>query len=98
MEPMSPDLENQPSLQNGWRLYNNYCLGCHSLKYQRYERTADDLGVPHEIVLEKLVFQDQKIGELMTTSMDPPGCEELVRRATSGSDHGRPGSRYRLAV
>lgn len=70
MEPMTPDLRDQPSLQNGWRIYNNYCMGCHSLKYQRYERTADDLGVPHEIVLESLVFQDQKIGELMTTSMD----------------------------
>lgn len=71
MEPMEPDLENLPSLQNGWRLYMNYCLGCHSLKYQRYERTADDLAVPHDIVLEQLIFTGQKIGEPMTTSMDP---------------------------
>jgi cytochrome c1 len=71
MESMSPDLENLPSLQNGWRLYTNYCLGCHSLKYQRYERTADDLGVPHQIALEQLVFTGQKIGEQMTTAMQP---------------------------
>lgn len=71
MDPMEPDLENLPSLQNGWRLYTNYCLGCHSLKYQRYERTADDLAVPHDIVLEQLIFTGQKIGEPMTTSMDP---------------------------
>ena len=25
MEPMNPDLQNLPSLQNGWRLYVNYC-------------------------------------------------------------------------
>lgn len=75
MEHITPDLENQPSLQNGWRMYNNYCLGCHSLKYQRYERTADDLGVPHEIALETLIFGDQKIGELMTTSMDPQAAK-----------------------
>ena len=71
MEPMDPDLQNLPSLQNGWRLYVNYCLGCHSLAYQRYERTADDLGVPHDIALEQLVFTGQKIGEQMTTAMQP---------------------------
>ncbi len=71
MEPMKPDLQNSPSLQNGWRLYVNYCLGCHSLQYQRYERTADDLGVPHKIALQQLVFTGQKIGEQMTTSMRP---------------------------
>ena len=70
MEDFDPDLENLPSLQNGFRLYVNYCLGCHGLKYQRYERTADDLGIPHEIALEKIVFSDQKIGELMTSAMD----------------------------
>ena len=71
MEAMTTDLENQPSLQRGFRLYVNYCLGCHSLKYQRYERTADDLGIPHDIAMETLVFTDQKIGDLMTTAMDP---------------------------
>ena len=70
MEPMDPDLENVPSLQNGARLYVNYCLGCHSLQYQRYERTADDLQIPHEIALENLVFTGQKIGERMTNAMD----------------------------
>lgn len=71
MEPITPNLQDQPSLQNGWALYMNYCIGCHSLKHQRYERTADDLGIPHEIVLEKLIFTGQKIGEQMTTAMDP---------------------------
>jgi len=71
MEPITPNLRDQPSLQNGWALYMNYCIGCHSLKHQRYERTADDLGIPHEIVLENLVFTGQKIGEQMTTAMDP---------------------------
>ncbi len=70
MESIDPDLTNKPSLQNGMMLYMNYCMGCHSLQYQRYERTADDLGIPHELVLENLIFTDQKIGGLMTTSMD----------------------------
>ncbi|MDA1073726.1 MAG: cytochrome c1 [Proteobacteria bacterium] len=71
MEDFDPDLENKPSLQNGMKLYMNYCIGCHSLMFQRYERTADDLGIPHEIALEQLIFSGQKIGELMTTAMDP---------------------------
>lgn len=66
---MTPDLTDKPSLQRGFKLYVNYCLGCHSLKFQRYERTADDLGVPHDIALENLVFTGQKIGDLMATSM-----------------------------
>ena len=91
MQSFDPDLENLPSLQNGMRLYVNYCLGCHGLQFQRYERTADDLGIPHEIALEKLVFSDQKIGEQITTAMDaekakdwfgaPPPDLTLVTRA-----------------
>tara|TARA_A100001037_G_scaffold299773_1_gene326089 strand:- start:8201 stop:8935 length:735 start_codon:yes stop_codon:yes gene_type:complete len=76
MQPMDPELENLPSLQNGFKLYVNYCIGCHSLQYQRYERTADDLGIPHEVALENLVFTDQKIGDLMTSAMDPEKAKQ----------------------
>ena len=76
MEAMEPDLTDKPSLQNGMRLYMNYCIGCHSLQYQRYERTADDLGIPHDLVMKHLVFTDQKIGEQMTNGMDPIASKE----------------------
>ena len=69
MRSMQPDLRDAASLQRGVKYYVNYCLGCHSLKFQRYERTATDLGVPEEIFLEHLVFTGQKIGGLMATSM-----------------------------
>ena len=75
MAPMSPDLNDQPSLQRGLQLYANYCLGCHSLQFQRYERTADDLGIPHDVVADELIFTGQKIGELMTTAMDPESAK-----------------------
>ena len=75
MQPMSPNLEDQPSLQRGFALYANYCLGCHSLRFQRYERTADDLGIPHEAAVDELIFTGQKIGELMTTAMDPESAK-----------------------
>ena len=69
LAPMSPNLEDKPSLQRGMRLYMNYCIGCHSLKFQRYERTADDLGIPHQVALDNLIFTDQPIGGLMETAM-----------------------------
>ncbi len=75
MEPMEPDLKNLPSLQNGLRLYANYCIGCHSLKFQRYQRTAQDLGIPEDVMLEQVVFTGQKIGEQMVTAMDPEGAK-----------------------
>ncbi len=69
LENMTPDLYDKPSLQRGVRLFVDYCLGCHSLKYQRYERVADDLGVPHQLFEEKLIFTGQKIGEQMKNAM-----------------------------
>ena len=69
LRSMEPDLHDAPSLQRGAKYYVNYCLGCHSLKFQRYERTAVDLGVPEDLFLENLIFTGQKIGGLMATSM-----------------------------
>ncbi|MGH8596727.1 MAG: cytochrome c1, partial [Gammaproteobacteria bacterium] len=69
LEPFKPNLQDLPSLQRGAALYVNYCLGCHSLKFQRYERTADDLDIPHDIFMTNLVFTDQKIGSLITNAL-----------------------------
>lgn len=63
------DFDNKESLQRGLKYYANYCLGCHALEYSRYERVADDLGIPHEVMLENVVFTGQKIGELMGNAM-----------------------------
>jgi cytochrome c1 len=69
MEPFEANSEDMPSLQRGAALYVNYCLGCHSLRFQRYERTADDLDIPHDIFMENLVFSGQKIGGLMSSAL-----------------------------
>ena len=44
------DLGDQASLQRGAKLYMNYCSGCHSLKYLRYSRMAEDLGLSEDEV------------------------------------------------
>ena len=37
------EVENLASLQRGARNFMGYCSGCHSLKYERYSRMAQDL-------------------------------------------------------
>lgn len=71
LEPVDIDARDLPSLQNGMKMYVNYCLGCHSMKFQRYERTADDLAIPHQVALDTVVLTGQKIGELMVNGMNP---------------------------
>ncbi|WP_024695255.1 cytochrome c1 [Pseudomonas syringae] len=71
LESVDIDVSDKAALQDGARTFVNYCMGCHSAKYQRYERVADDLGIPHEVMLEKLVFTGAKIGDHMRTGMQP---------------------------
>ena len=71
MESMSPDLEDVESLQRGLALYANFCLGCHSVQYQRYERTAADLGeIPEQLMLDNVIFTGQRIGGYMESAMN----------------------------
>lgn len=64
------DISDQPSLQRGAKLFMNYCLGCHQMQYQRYERTFRDIGIPTEIGAQTLIFDDSKVGDHITNSMD----------------------------
>ena len=62
---------DQASLQHGAMLYVNYCLGCHSLKYARYNRVASDLGIPEDLFMKNLVFNpNTRFADLINNSMD----------------------------
>jgi ubiquinol-cytochrome c reductase cytochrome c1 subunit len=70
--PYTADIDqtDKASLQRGAKLYMNYCLGCHQMQYQRYERTFNDLGIPNELGLEHLVFtKDTKVGDHIKNAM-----------------------------
>ena len=70
-DEFTADPHDQPSLQRGAALYMNYCMGCHSLQYSRYNRVAQDLGIPEDLMQANLIFDPSvKIGELMTNAMD----------------------------
>lgn len=70
------NLKDKVSLQNGAKLFTNYCMGCHSLKYLRYERIVEDLGIPEELVMENLNFTSERIGDTMTNAMDKTLAEK----------------------
>lgn len=58
------DLGNKASLQRGAKYFVNYCMGCHSLEYSRYNRVAADLEIPEDLVQENLIFTRDRKGEL----------------------------------
>lgn len=43
--PVKIDWQDKAALQRGAKLFMNYCSGCHSLQYMRYNRMARDLGL-----------------------------------------------------
>ncbi len=59
------DVRNQASLQNGAKIFMNYCIGCHSMKYSRFERVGVDLGIPDDLLRKDIMFTAEKPGELM---------------------------------
>lgn len=75
-EHFEADFDDKPSLQRGAKVFVNYCMGCHSANFSRYERVATDLDIPLDAMLENLVFSDQKIGELMENSMRPEDAKK----------------------
>ena len=75
-EPFEAQLTNDASLQNGAKLAVNFCMGCHSFKYSRWERVANDIGIPNQLMLDNMVFTGQKIGELMDIAMPADSAKE----------------------
>ncbi len=70
------DLGDRASLQRGAQLYMNYCSGCHSLKYLRYSRVGEDLGLSEDEVMTNLNLTGAKFGEHIVTSMPADKSKE----------------------
>jgi ubiquinol-cytochrome c reductase cytochrome c1 subunit len=63
------DITDTDSLQRGARNFMNYCSGCHSLKYLRYNRMAADLHIPEAELADNLMFTSDKAFDTIGTSM-----------------------------
>lgn len=71
MQSANNDVGNIASLQRGARNYINYCLGCHSAKYVRYNRLAADLGISEAQLINNLMFVTEKPHDTMQIAMPP---------------------------
>lgn len=76
-EEGGPKLERAPidphdklSLQRGAAIFVNHCLNCHSANVMRYAR-LEDLGLTNQQIADNLLLATDKIGDTMTTAMDP---------------------------
>ena len=63
------NLHDIASVQRGARVFFNYCAGCHSLEYMRYERISQDLGLSEKQVLDNFDFNGAKFGDHAISSM-----------------------------
>lgn len=86
-------LRDVAALQNGARLYVNYCMGCHSASLMRWNRLRD-IGLTDEQIKEFLIPGDQKVGDMMASSLSardgrnwfgktPPDLSVITRARTS---------------
>ena len=64
-----------PALQNGAKLFVNYCLGCHSAAYMRYNRLRD-IGLSEQQIRDNLLFATDKVGETMKAAIDPKQAKD----------------------
>lgn len=58
------------SLQNGAKLFVNYCLNCHSASFMRFNRLKD-IGLTEQQIKDNLLFTTEKVGETMKAAIDP---------------------------
>jgi ubiquinol-cytochrome c reductase cytochrome c1 subunit len=66
--PIHP--QDKASLQRGAQIFVNHCLNCHAAAAMRYGRLAD-LGLTEQQIRDNLLFTAEKVGENMTTALDP---------------------------
>lgn len=65
------DVNDQASLQRGAALFMNNCASCHSLKYLRYERMAQDLSIPPALIEQYMKLTNGKLTDSIDAKMDP---------------------------
>ena len=65
------DVRNIASLQRGARNFMNYCSGCHSAKFVRYNRVAADLNIPEPELKKNLMFTSDKPFDTIKSALPP---------------------------
>ncbi len=98
----APDrLNDLGALQNGAKLFVNYCLNCHAASYMRFNRLTD-IGLTEQQIKDNLLFTTDKVGETMRVAMNPKQAKDwfggnppdLTMIARSRSGAGGSGADY----
>lgn len=93
---------DKAALQNGAKLFVNYCLNCHSANYVRYNKLMD-LGLTEEQIEQNLLFTGERVGDMMHIALDardaktwmgvtPPDLSVIAR--SRSANLGQPGEDY----
>jgi ubiquinol-cytochrome c reductase cytochrome c1 subunit len=91
-------ITDMAALQNGAKIFANYCLNCHSAAFMRFNRLKD-IGLTEQQIKDNLLFPTDKVGEVMKVSLDPkdakvwfggvpPDLTLVARSRASGSGSG----------
>ena len=85
--PVTVDVRDTASLQRGAKFFMNYCSGCHSLRFMRYNRMAQDLGlttftgeVDSDLLVSNLIFTTAKIHDPIQNSMPAVDAQQWFGR------------------
>lgn len=89
------------ALQNGAKLFVNYCLNCHAAAYMRFNRLKD-IGLTDQQIKDNMLFPTDKVGEVMKVSLDPKDAKDwfggvppdLTLVARSRASHSGTGPDY----
>jgi ubiquinol-cytochrome c reductase cytochrome c1 subunit len=69
LDDAGTDIHNDASLQRGARNFVNYCLGCHSAQYVRWNRVGADLGIGDQELEQNLMFTGGKPFDTIRSAM-----------------------------
>lgn len=85
------------ALQNGAKLFTNYCLNCHAAAFMRYNRLRD-IGLTEQQIKDNLIFTGAKVGDVMQVALQPKDAKDwfggvppdltLIARSRSAAGQG----------
>lgn len=75
------DVYHTASLQRGARNFMNYCSGCHSAQFVRFNRIGADLGITDAELKANLMFAAERPFETVKSSMPPADARKWFGNA-----------------
>ncbi|NYT52668.1 MAG: cytochrome c1 [Candidatus Vesicomyosocius endoextente] len=69
LDQANTDINDKKSLRRGAKLFMNYCSGCHSIQFMRYNRIGKDLNIADAEIEKHFILGNEKIGETITSAM-----------------------------